>query len=840
MSATILGGDVTVYYLDETRQKRLEWTGAAGDTRTANELYSALEDLMDESLQSDDGSVMSAETPVEYTIGIIDAGDLDPWYASYDLMEHITGGAIKTASWARVEGSNTGIIVVPVDTGGTIVTGDIGNTITMTIDGDTGTLLDIIERGAIDYFIIRPATNAAGNSFDNAPTAGGAMTCNGHTADQNAASVTGEQIWANLYNVTPIDPDTHIYMYQGTVSDAARARIGRISAAAGDWWPEGAFDRLFYIRDFTTAASPLIDGGYISVYARKGNTLYDNFEVACSTISGGRNPVPLKASADLNHTTGYQSITTTAVPVDDFAVGDVIEGDNSGARAVITLIEGSDPTYTVHYYLIGDPQITFDTAAEGISSLEPASTGQMTKNGSAPADQGPALATWFTSNTAPTATHANTTYDIDDGGLAEGYGITIDCNANPLTEVYEWLQHICRNGETSTTNTDGVEGEQYVGATVYLEYSGTVTLGTIGEGDDVVQTSSLATGVVISHDTTLKQILLRDTRGTFVTGADPVVSQDNSGSINTTTVATTFAAYTDAPFGRLAGGRFFGARGVLLADWLAADENNFQLVDSAGNVRTRPIAITLEVTNLSGGAESVGTNDLVSLHRLTGSGGVIDKTEYTAAGGETQGSTTLDVDAAISADTPGKLAGGTLVLRDATDAQEYKLRFASWSGVQFTLASITAITGDTGTNATTVIHTAKFGSAKRGDFVYNITRLAWAYVLTVDSANQITLDRSITGQVPSDTFEINTTPNITVAASDDVYVPLMNRYATAAAEQVSIVYTAPLYYRAKVTNKRGSATASPVTKIKPFVTADATTGTSRSIAVIRNADTIAA
>ena len=55
MSTDILAGDVRVHFLDENRQKRLEWIGSATGTRTVNELYSALENLMDESLQSDDG-----------------------------------------------------------------------------------------------------------------------------------------------------------------------------------------------------------------------------------------------------------------------------------------------------------------------------------------------------------------------------------------------------------------------------------------------------------------------------------------------------------------------------------------------------------------------------------------------------------------------------------------------------------------------------------------------------------------------------------------------------------------------------------------------------------------
>ena len=257
--------------------------------------------------------------------------------------------------------------------------------------------------------------------------------------------------------------------------------------AGGDWWDEGAFDRLIYIRDFKAAAAPVIDGGYVTVFARKANTLYASFEVGVSTVSGGRNPIPLSAAADGNHTTGWKSITTTAVGTDDFAVGDEIQDSVSGARGILTLIAGSSPTYTFHYYLIGDPQVLFDSTASTITNND--ATGSATKDANPPANQGPALASWFTSGVAPTATHGATTVDIDDNGTAEGWGVSIDCNQSPLTEVYEWMQYVAQNGQTATTFTDGIEGEQYVGATVYLEYSGTVTLGTIAEGDDVIQTT---------------------------------------------------------------------------------------------------------------------------------------------------------------------------------------------------------------------------------------------------------------------------------------------------------------------------------------------------------------
>ncbi|MDH3932444.1 MAG: hypothetical protein OET16_09505, partial [Chromatiales bacterium] len=701
MADTILTGDITVRYLDDNRCKFFRWTGAATGTRTMNEFYSATATLLDETATGDDATAFTAETPVEYTVGLIDANDADPWYVQYELMQHITGGALRTAGWTRTEGSATGIVVVSV-TSNTIVAADVGFDITYATDNDSGTLLEVIEQGATDYLVIRPDSSAAANSFDNSPTSGGTLTCNGNTATLAAASTTGEQIWANIYNVLPVDADTHAYVYQGTVSDATRARVADINVAGQDWWPEGAFDRLVYIRDYKTASSPIIDDGYMTVFARKGNTLYDSFEFQASNTSGGRNPIPLKPSADANHTTGYKSITTTAVGTDDFTVGNEILGGTSGARGILTQIDGADPTYTFHYYLIGDPQTDFQTAAETITDVD--ATGSATKDGNPPANQGPALAAWFTSGVAPTVTHAATTFDIDDDGTAEGWGYTIDCNANPLTEVYEWTQHVTRNGETGTTHTDGIEGEQYVGPTVYLEWSGTVT-GTMTEGNDVTQANTLATGIIVSKDESLKQMLLRDTRGTFNT-SDIVTDNDASGTVTPNTAATAFNAYTDAPLGRLAGGRWFGARGGLLADWLSADENNFQLIDSQGNTRTRPIAITLSISNLRGTAITDATADYAVMHRLTGSGGAIDKTEYSSTGGTALAATTQVVDTAISSDTPGKTTGAVLNIRDASDDyQHYRIRFSSWATSTFTLASFNLVAGATaGTDTTTIVY----------------------------------------------------------------------------------------------------------------------------------------
>ena len=105
MSDTILAGDITVYYLDENRQKRLEWTGSATGTQSINAIYSAMADLLDETGTGDDSTCMTAETPVEYTIGTIDANDADPWFISYECMQHVTGGALQTSGWTHTDGS---------------------------------------------------------------------------------------------------------------------------------------------------------------------------------------------------------------------------------------------------------------------------------------------------------------------------------------------------------------------------------------------------------------------------------------------------------------------------------------------------------------------------------------------------------------------------------------------------------------------------------------------------------------------------------------------------------------------------------------------------------------
>jgi len=830
MSDTILSGDFTIYYMDENRQKRIKWTGSASGTRTVNALYSALQDWFDEPGQMDDGIPMSAQTPVEYTIGSIDSGDTEPWYISYETMQHLTGGAVRTNGWAHVDSVSVGIIVVPV-TSNNIVAADCGLDISGATTG-AGTLLEVIEQGTTDYLVIRPDDSTAAKQFTtNSQT----ITCNAHTASQSGtASNTGEQIWANLYSIGTIEADTHVYVYQGPVAlDGDRKRLVSIADATQDWWGDGHVDMTIFIKDYKTAALSTIDGGYATVYARKGNTLYDSFEVSMSLTSGGRNPIPLSTAPDLDNTTGYKSITFTAAS-GSWNVGDEINGGTSLARGVITAVTSPGATQTVHYYLLGDPLTDFQTAAETITDVETSATG--TKNGSAPANQGPALSTWFTSTVVPTISYTAATADIDDDGNNENYAITIDCNANPLTQVYEWLKYITRQGAVGTSLTDGIAGESYIGAEVYLKYTGAVT-GTITEGDDVTQETSGATGVIISINLTTKVILLRNTRGTFFTNATTATLTDNdaSGTVEIDSAAVTFGPKKASPLGTFAGGTFFGARGVLLSDWVVADDNAFQLTPVEGGTKTRPDSIKIEVTNLVGTSEATTTDDRVAVFRLTGAGGVVNKTEYSAAGGEAIGDGTLVVDTAINKDVPGKTTGGILRVRDASDVYKgYRIRFASWSVSTFTLVNY-SITATAGTNTTTIVKSGGGFTAnvKRGDIVVNNGNGhdGISYVQTVDSDTSLTIFPAITGQVSTDVIKLNVCP-IPMNTADDVYIPLIDTMADAATEEVSVVYDAPVFFRVVV---RNSAAA---TKILPFSTDDSSSGTDRSIATIRSQDTI--
>lgn len=806
MSDTILGGDFTVYYLSETRQKRVVWTGSATGTRTVNELYSALADLLDELNQMDDGSVMSAQTPTEYTIGIIDPSDKDPWFIDRSTVEHLYGGALKTNGWARVTGSNTGIVRITYTTGTNFIAGDIGKTITNASGGDSGTLLDYATVGSTNYAWIRPATNAAANDWDSTSGTITVTGGSGASVTQATAAVSGEMLWANIYNtgIATLVANTEQYVYQ----DGYKLTAYKDTFS---WWPSGPFDVLIPVQDM----GALIDGGFVTVFARQGNQTYAHF--TSGLAAGGRNPIPLQTGSDLNNANvGYRTFTGSSGS-GTFSVGEILYYPGGGSlsaatkKAIITAVGGTVGAPELSYYLIGELTDFVNTdAVRGFTS-------NATCNAGTPAD------TAITSYTIA-ITHANnSSQDIDENGTTENYSININLQGTySVLQGYQFAQYLTRRGGTTTTHTDGIEGERYIGSDYRMTY--TTLTGTVGEGSFVTGLTSGASGTVVAHHTTDKILVLRNSRGSFSSGETVQVSGGNNVSAVVPTAITPIAA---APFGIFAGGTWFTAPGVVLTNYLTADVNRFQLTDDTGATRVAPTKVTVQVSNTRVG-------DRVGVFRLTGAGGIINKTEY-AGTVQSAGATSLIVGTSITNDTPGKTTGGVVRIVDTSAQAEYRLRYSSYASATFTLDSRTGLTADGGSDADTLVDAAATfvtWGVKVGDLIRNTTESVIAYVISVDSQTQLT-----TTPVTSwagDSYEINTLP-VATTGSDFVYVPIIDSYETTGTsgtpgeESVSVTYLSnvPVLVRAR---QAGA--------ILPFETESTITSAGMNVSVIRTADPI--
>ncbi len=810
MSDTILTGKLTVYYLDENRRKQITWTGttAKTDVQKQIDIYDATEDLMTLPAQQNKGLIYSAETPGEYTIGKIDAGDIDPWFIDLKTMEHVigdfanfTGCAVKTSGWTRVEGTNTGIIVVPVTSGGAIVIGDVGFDIVMDTDSDVGTLLDVIVTGGgTDYLWIRPDSNAAANSFDNSPTAGDTLTCNAHQSTQSAASLTGEMVWGNFYTQGALLSDTHVYVFQGgtkiTISDDTD----------NDWWPDGQVDRAIPITDYQTDAFPTLDLGFLTVKANQYGSKHTYSIIRMNTTTGGNVAAGLSSGADAGNTTGYASITFTA-SAGNWTVGDEMTGDNSNARGIITQIDNPGSTQTVHYYLVGDPLTDFDTAIETLSNADDTGTG--TKNGSATALQGPALTTWFDGNAFPTYAFASTQVDISGDAVDEEYGITIDLNQATLAQMHEYNKYTARRG--STLDYDGLDGEEWIGLDLAVTYSAFTT--TIAEGDVATQQNTLATAVVVSFPGGTNDVmLLRNTRGTFNDSDQIDFTSGGNISGGQITTVEVIVPVQESSLGTLAGTSFFFTRGVVPIDFKSAEENLFSCIDATGVTRTRPTTITMTISSLL-------QDDWASCFRLLGDGLAIDKVEYSATGGETVGGTTLTVDGSIANDVPGNSVGGRLIIQDVDDNnQEYVIRFDSFvrsTGV-VTLSTVVIVSADAATT-TTIQETAAFANSQVGDLVVNSGNGhdGESYIKTVTDDDNIIIDPPITGQTTGDNIDINSIPNITVNTADNIYFSIIFEFQTGAGSaSAGMEYISDIFTRVVVRN-----TTDATIKIKGFTAA---------------------
>jgi hypothetical protein len=287
MSDAILSGDVTVHYLSENRQARLAWTGSPTGTRTVGELYSALMELLDGPGNMDEPMPMSAQTPYDYTVGTIYSGNLDPWYVSYEMTQHLKRAGIHTAGWERGQGAvpSNGIVVVPVMAeSNTLGKDDEGKTVVGEETG-RGTLLEILRLGENedylmneDYLIVRPASGKASDDFANSQY----VRLDGTTrAVQSRRSNTGEQVWANVYSIGIIQPNDHVGIKHGPPGCQP---VVSLAGGGADWWGNGHVDVLIHTKDFRIQSFPVLKDIVAFVRGK-----------AYSTVAQGRVPVPIYA-----------------------------------------------------------------------------------------------------------------------------------------------------------------------------------------------------------------------------------------------------------------------------------------------------------------------------------------------------------------------------------------------------------------------------------------------------------------------------------------------------------------------------------------------------------------
>ena len=278
-----IGDDFTIYYDD---RKVIHENGAT--IYSVRQLYSYMQDTFDELLQMDDPVPMSAQTPTEFTL-------INNWYMNEPSMEFLSGGAIQSNGWSS-DSDFSGIRVLTFDTAGytSFAQSETGSYLTGNTTSDSGILLefDNVERKAWVRIL------ATGNVFDQTELAGVDQGGGGTTS---AASVEGENLWANINTIGTITGGTNLYVVQD----------GEIYTP---WWSSDHIDILVKVKE----ADVEIDNGIVTIFDRKWGALYSHFQIDLTV--GGRNAVPLASSNDGNNTgvegtvSGYTDISFTFDP----------------------------------------------------------------------------------------------------------------------------------------------------------------------------------------------------------------------------------------------------------------------------------------------------------------------------------------------------------------------------------------------------------------------------------------------------------------------------------------------------------------------------------------------
>lgn len=657
-----IGDDWSIDYAN----KRIYYVGT-GSRYTVREFYSWLMDTFDELAQMDDPVPMSASTPTDFTL-------LNGWFIPYDDFHFLKGGSIATSGW-DADSYDGGIVKYELsETGYTdCVASDIGKTVTGSVVGDFGVLLDYDNTNRIWWVRVDTA-----GTYE---TAGNTISVSGGSGSGTVSTAsTGENLWSNAYTLGTIENDTNIYIYYGTYPLTSSDELPF-------FWGLGHVDILVLIKETDTLKA----SGYITVFARNYGDYFDFFEIDIS--GGGRNPVPLATSTDIDNQTtastinNYTDIIIAQVngklnytsPSGTFEEWETITGGTSGATAIV-LYNDTDNNYLI----LGQVEGTFqdgETITGGTSGASATVSGTLDVSVTT-LDQ-----------------------DLNNGNGPQPYDIHINCAGRTLSQVYEYMKYITAKPyyfsdyvkyyDGSSYNDRTTEASDYTADDVELPPQSTgseilyigspdkfnllrIAISTPGDHDYTINfeywDGSAWTSLTVSYEpmdinnfketkaevfnisftepgdwattdvdgTTAYWIRITSTGGTTITTAPKARELwigygpqwyiiQNNGSSNYTTYGevykyaqTTYTPVKQAPFGQYLGGTFFGARGVWIENMDASDVKNYQLKDSNDVIQVPPNIVAVTIT-------SVESGDRVAVFRLTAAGGEINKQRYQLA-----------------------------------------------------------------------------------------------------------------------------------------------------------------------------------------------------------------
>lgn len=412
-------------------------------------------------------------------------------------------------------------------------------------------------------------------------------------------SSDANEAWSNLYSIGSQEGGTQLYLVQN-------------EAEITPWWGAGNIDILVlvktggaWIQSDDTTGTPT--NGGVWVYARETDYEYDHNFVNLSGL--GRNPVGINNANDLGYD-GTGDIYLDVASSTGFDAGNYVEGLTSGATARINYVDGSN-----HYLYLtmveGGPFSISETIQESLTRGG-ASTGTTTTNHATTAELDAVrgysdVKFLHVQRNFTGGTTAGGPFQLGETITQTGTGATGKFIHEATSTLY--IEETAGAFNGTGLLTGGVSGATYTPTGTAAAASITKDLNN-GNGAQpynvVVNCATRAVTPVYQYG----KYITRHNAGTTI--------NSDAGEEYRSASEGTYVDVKKAPYGTLAGGTIFGARGVWLENYAAAD---FSLTDANGVVQDPPNYQKVIATH----ASLIGCNVFVAEI----SAGSIVKNQYT-------------------------------------------------------------------------------------------------------------------------------------------------------------------------------------------------------------------